>query len=111
MFQWNNKDGALCGILVTHVDDFVYCSTLNWHKNMVEKLLCIFKISKKEKGSFRYIGLNVPQMGKEVFVDQNNYKSSLKPVELSTERVPQKDEELTIEEEKSKLRSISEQLL
>ena len=50
-------------------------------------------------------------MGKEVFVDQNNYKSSLKPVELSTERVPQKDEELTIEEEKSKLRSISEQLL
>ena len=111
MFQWNNKDGALCGILVTHVDDFVYCGTLNWHKDVVEQLLCIFKISKKEKGSFRYIGLNVPQMGKEVFVDQNNYKSSLKPVELSTERVPQKDEELTIEEEKSKLRSISEQLL
>ena len=78
---------------------------------MVEKLLCIFKISKKEKGSFRYIGLNVAQMGKEVFVDQNNYISSLKPVQLSTERVPQKDEELTIEAEKSKLRSISEQLL
>ena len=34
MFQWNNKDGAHCGIIVTHVDDFVYCSTLN----------CIFKI-------------------------------------------------------------------
>ena len=29
MFQWNSKDGALCGILVTHVDDFVYCGTLN----------------------------------------------------------------------------------
>ena len=76
---------------------------------MVEKLLCIFKISKKEKGSFRYIGLNVVQTRK-VFVDQNNYISSLKPAELSTERVSQKDEELTIEEQ-SKLRSISGQLL
>ena len=25
MFQWNKKDGAHCVILVTHVDDFVYC--------------------------------------------------------------------------------------
>ena len=39
MFQWNNKDGALCGIIVTHVDDFVYCRTLNWHKNGIEELL------------------------------------------------------------------------
>ena len=49
MFQWNNIDGALYRSLVTHVDDCVYCSTLNWHKNVVEKLLCILKISKKEK--------------------------------------------------------------
>ena len=41
LFQWNNKDGALCGILATHVDDFVYCGTLNWHKNVVEKNFCI----------------------------------------------------------------------
>ena len=110
MFQWNNKDRALCEILVTHVDDFVYCGTLNWHKNMVNKLLCIFKISKREKGSVKYIGLNVVQTGKEVFVDQNSYISNLKSVELSTERVSQKDEELTIEG-KSKLISINGQLL
>ena len=48
--------------------------------------------------------MNVVQTGKEVFVDQNSYISSLKPVELSIERALQKDEELTIEE-KSKLRS------
>ena len=51
-----------------------------------------------------HIGLNVVQTGKEVSVDQNNYISSLKPVELSAERVSQKDEELTIEEKsKSKI--------
>ena len=110
MFKWNSKDGALCGILVTHVDDFVYCGILNWHKNVVEKLLFIFKISKKENGSIRYIRLNFLQMGKELFVNQNNYISSMKPVELIAERVSQKDEELRIEE-KSKLRSVSRQLL
>ena len=77
---------------------------------MVEKLLCIFKISKKEKGSFSYIGWNVVQTSKEVFVDQNSYISSLKSVDLSTEIASQKDEELTIEE-KTKLRSINGQLL
>ena len=92
---------------------------------MVEKLLRIFEISKKKTGSFRHIGLNVEhiglnvvhtglnvvhiglnvvQTGKEVSVDQNNYISSLKPVELSAERLSQKDEELTIEEKsKSKI--------
>ena len=53
--------------------------------------------------------MNVVQTG-VVFVDQNNYISSLKPLELSIETVSQKDEELTIEG-KSKLRSISGQLL
>ena len=55
MVQWNNKDKTL----VTHVDAFVYIGSLNGHKNVVEKLLCIYKISKKEKGSFRYTELNV----------------------------------------------------
>ena len=89
----------------------VLCTAVLWTGiKMFEKCLCIFKISKREKGSLKYIGLNVVQTGKEVFVDQNSYISSLKPVELSIERALQKDEELTIEE-KSKLRSLSGQLL
>ena len=88
-------------LLLHNVDDFVY-------KNVVEKLLCTFKISKKEKGSFRYSALNVVQIGK-VFIDQNSYTSSFKAVQLCMERTSQKDEELKIEEE-SKLRSISGQL-
>ena len=40
-------------------------------------------MSKREKGSFRYIGLNVVQTGKEVFVDQSSDVSSLKPAAYS----------------------------
>ena len=50
------------------------------------------------------------QTGKEVFVDQNNYVSSLKPVVLTIERASEKDEELKTEEN-SNLKSISGQLL
>ena len=67
MFQWNDKNGSLIGILVLHVDDFVYYGTMNWHENVVEKFISIFKISKSGKGSFKYIGLNIIQTGNEVF--------------------------------------------
>lgn len=33
----------------------------------------IFKISKLENGSFRYIGLNIVKTGDEVYVDQDKY--------------------------------------
>ena len=68
---------------------FVYCGTLNWHKNVVEKLICIFKINNREKESFICIGLNFVEMSKEVIVDQSSYIISLKLVELSRERALQ----------------------
>ena len=80
MFQWNNKDRALCEVFVTHVDDFVYCGTLKWHKNVFENYLCVFKSNKREKESLRYVELNVVQTCKEVFIDQNSLLSSLKLV-------------------------------
>ena len=82
--------------LLYNVDDSVYWGTLNWHKNVVEKPLCIFNTSKKEKRSFRYSKLNVLQIGKEVLIDQNSYKRSFKPVELSIERTSKKNWQLTM---------------
>ena len=80
MFQWNNKDRALCEVFVTHVDDFVSCGTLKRHKNVFGNYLCVFKSNKREKESLRYVGLNVVQTCKEVFIDQNSLLSSLKLV-------------------------------
>ena len=65
---------------------------MNWHENVVEKFISIFKISKTGKGSFKYIGLNIIQTGNEVFVDQNSYISNLKPIEVSPHQVMQKEE-------------------
>ena len=49
MFQRNNKEGALCGILVTHVDDFVYCGTLNWHEMWLKNFFVSLRSARKKR--------------------------------------------------------------
>ena len=110
LFLWHNEDGSIIGILALHVDDFVYCGTSNWHHTVIQKLLSAFRISKKEQGCFRYIGLNVVQTRNSIYIDQNNYIDELKTIEIESERALQKDELLN-QMEKTALRRLSGQLL
>ena len=88
-----------------HVDDFEYAGTSKWQENVIKKIMEMVKISKKEKGSFKYIGLRIEQNGQDIFVDQNDYCSNLqvKVHGLS-------NEELSMEE-KGDLRSLCGQVL
>ena len=110
LFLWFNQKNQLIGLLVTHVDDFVYCGLLSWHENVMGKLFNIFEISKQALGSFRYIGLNLEQSGCEIFVDQDCYVQELKSIEIDADRQKMLDSKLT-EEEKRHLRSVCGQLL
>ena len=65
---------------------FEYCGTSSWHKNIIDKLCQMFKISKKEKGSFKFVGLNIEQNGDEVFVDQQAYVDGLEEIAIDKER-------------------------
>ena len=69
----------------------------------------MFRISKNEKGTFKYIGLNIEQNGNEIFVDQHGYVDALKEIKICNERRSCPDEILT-EKEKMDLRSICGQL-
>ena len=71
-------------MVVTHVDDFVYCGTEQWHKLVFAKILKTFQISRIEECSFKYLGLNVIQNGEGVMIDQKQYVKSLTPVSVST---------------------------
>ena len=109
VFLWHGED-SLTGMIVLHVDDFVYCGTRKWHENVMGSIQRKFKISAKHSGSFKYIGLNVSQTDSEIVVDQRQYVESLKPISLTAERAQQKEEPLT-KDEKVSLRSVSGQLL
>ena len=109
VFLWH-EDHRLVGMIVTHVDDFEYCGTLQWQRKVIGELVKTFKISKTEKGSFKYVGLNVEQNGKLITIDQSDYCKNLREIKLSHERKKQIDEPLT-QEEKRQLRSVCGQVL
>lgn len=87
-----------------------YCGTLSWHKNVIEQIVRLFKISKKEKGTFQYIGLNIEQNGNEIYVDQQPYIDGLKEIQIDSAQKKQLNAKLT-EEEKQQLRSACGQIL
>ena len=109
VFMWH-EDSKLVGLIITHVDDFEYCGTLKWQRKVIDSLAKTFKISKKEKGCFKYIGLNIEQDKRQIFIDQAAYVNDLKEISLTCTRKQQVDDSLT-EEEKKKLRSVCGQVL
>lgn len=48
MFLWYDDDECFCGIVVTHVDDFIYSDTSNWRSSVIDGILTIFKVNKQE---------------------------------------------------------------
>ena len=64
VFMWH-ENNKLVGVAITHVDDFEYCGTLTWQNNVIKRLSQIFKISKNDKGSFKYVGLTLNRTQKE----------------------------------------------
>ena len=98
MFLWHTKEGYLDGILVSHVDDFVYCGSPKWNQMVIEVIMKKFQISSHERGSFKYVGFNVIQDELSVRVDQQKYVEGLKLIELSPERAKQNDDKLNNEE-------------
>ena len=110
MFTWRCEDGTLAFILVTHVDDFVYCGRTEWVKKVIGHIRSVFKISCEFEGAFKYTGLNVAQTSDGIVVDQYNYIASLESVDLSRERLARKDEDLTTAE-RTRIRSLGGQLL
>ena len=110
LFLWHDDEGVLEGILAIHVDDFVYCGTSSWLKDVIKNIVTIFKISKSAQGCFPYLGLNVIQTRDSVLIDQCKYVDESKKIVLEAGKQLKKDEKLN-EKEKKELRRVSGQLI
>ena len=109
VFIWH-QNNTLIGLVVIHVDDFVYCGTSEWNSNVMGAIQKVFKISARHRGTFKYIGLNIQQTNDGIHIDQQPYVESVKCIPLSADRMKMKDSALT-SIEKSQLRSLTGQLL
>ena len=109
MFLWH-KGSTLVGMIITHVDDFEYCGTEEWKADVIQKLKTVFKVSRDEKQNFRFIGVEVRQEPKGVYVNQNRYCAELKEIEIETQRKLQTSKSLN-EKEKKDLKMAAGKLL
>ena len=76
------EDGKLIGMCNLHVDDFLIGGTPDFLNRIERKLKGRFTFGKIELQKFKYTGLNIEQNEEGIFIDQNEYIQSIKPIEI-----------------------------
>ena len=73
---FENKE--LRGMILTHVDDFLYCGADGFEEKVMIPLSKRFVVGSRDEKDFKYIGLHIVQEENfEIFVDQNDYSESI----------------------------------
>ena len=80
MFYWYSQD-KLSGVFITHVDDFLFGGTNDFHSSVIKCLKSEFKIGSQESGAFKYVGLNIKQTEEGIVMNQTSYLNSVQPIE------------------------------
>ena len=109
LFMLHEK-GLLVGLIVTHVDDILWGGEVSFEENVIKKLKVSLHISTEQDSAFRYLGVNVKQAADStITISQAAYVDSLEPIEISCERLAEKEGLLT-SSERQKLRGVMGQI-
>ena len=103
LFMYHTEE--LEGILVAHVDDFLWAGTDSFYSRVIVKLKTTFRISKEESSEFKYLGVHLRQTNNGIYGHLNNYSQSLVEIEIQSDRLKEKDSPLS-REESDLLRSV-----
>ena len=82
VFVWHNSSGDLEGIMVIHVDDFLYGGTETFKSNIIEKVHQAFTVGTEESSGMKYLGLMVSQTRNGIHLSTSGYCHSLKEIDL-----------------------------
>ena len=110
LFMWYDTQGRLIGVLVSHVDDFAFCGTEDFHSTVIEQLKLTLKVGSHEQQLFQYLGLQVEQDIHGVHVSQNDYIKSICPVKYNIRSRTNNDSSELTKDEVLDLKRLSGQL-
>ena len=105
VFVWFFPDKTLLGIIVIHVDDFIFAGHPSFQL-IVTKIHSEFTVGTQESVSMKYLGLNVIQTPHHISMDSANYKDI---EEIDTSHLGSNDEPLDKNTTRS-LRKVSGQI-
>ena len=92
-FYYLHQDGKLIGTVITHVDDFTLAGTEDFIKEVLETVAKELTVSKIERDSFRYTGIDVSTVNDGIEIEMEDYVASLE--EIKEIRKVHRDEYLT----------------
>ena len=84
MYRKNNK---LCGMIILHVDDFLGGGNQEFRSEIMDKVYSHFKCSKREVNKFRFTGIDIKKTNGGIAIDQNEYSSTIKKIELGDKKI------------------------
>ena len=109
VFRWYEKE-ELLGVILLHVDDFVFTGNDLFHSKVTEKVVSEFKVGMRKSGAFKYVGLNIRKGSDGITINQNEYVTELQ--DLDDISFSNKAESAMLNSKKVRLlREISGQLL
>ena len=92
-FYFENVDGVLNGMIISHVDDFQIAGTDVFIEKIMKKLESNLTISKVERNEYRFTGIDVKRVYDGVELSMADYAGSMQ--EITELRRAKKDELLT----------------
>ena len=79
-FYYKNIDGNLIGMIITHVDDFQIAGTEDFIKNILKKLHSSLTVSKTERDSYRFTGIDVRKVNSGIELSMEDYAASIENI-------------------------------
>ena len=108
VYVWQDADGQTEGMMVVHVDDFIYGGTDRFLNTVVAQFRKSFTIGSEESQVMRYIGVQITQSSTGITLSTNTYCEDLQEID-TTHLGPDRSRPL-VPGEVTKLRQISGQL-
>ena len=74
------KENICEGILIVHVDDFLFGGTDSFHKNVIAKLHDLFLVGLTESNGMKYLGIDVVQNNSALSMSMDEYIEAIAPI-------------------------------
>ena len=80
-FYYKHDGGKLLGMVITHVDDFNIAGSEEFIDDLVQSIKRELTVSKIEKGSFRFTGVDIERMDDGIVVSMEEYAESIESLD------------------------------
>ena len=81
IFCWFDEHHIIYGILTVFVDDIIHGGNEKFHI-IITKLKSTFSFGEENEQCFKYIGINITQIGSDIFVDQLDYVRNITFIDI-----------------------------